>query len=132
MLAAVLEGDRGPFTVAAVHLSFVPGWNAGQLVATRRWLADLPGPYVLLGDFNMIGAVPRLVLNGAAVAGLPGPPGRHRWRDLARVRTYPAHRPVVQFDHVLAAGTAEYGLRGAWTPLLPVSDHRPLVTELTL
>ncbi|HEV2244313.1 MAG TPA: endonuclease/exonuclease/phosphatase family protein [Streptosporangiaceae bacterium] len=132
MLAAVLEGERGPFTVVAVHLSFVPGWNAGQLVAARRWLADLPGPHVMLGDFNMIGAVPRLVLNGAALAGPPGPRGRDRWRDLARMPTYPAHRPVVQFDHVLAAGVAADGVRGAWAPVLPISDHRPLVTELTL
>lgn len=70
--------------------------------------------------------------NGAAVAGPPGPRGPHRWQDLARVPTYPAHRPVVQFDHGLAAGVAVGGRREAWAPQLPISDHRPLVTELTL
>ncbi|MCD0482815.1 endonuclease/exonuclease/phosphatase family protein [Streptacidiphilus sp. ASG 303] len=66
-LAAVLEGRRGPFTVVAAHLSFVPGWNVAQLAGIRRWISDLPAPYLLLGDFNLVGAVPRTVLGGAAV-----------------------------------------------------------------
>ncbi|MBC3842636.1 hypothetical protein GXW82_28045 [Streptacidiphilus sp. 4-A2] len=80
-VAAVLEGPNGQFTVVAAHLSFVPGWNMGQLAGIRRWIADLPAPYLLLGDFNLVGAVPRTVLGGAAVVdGLgrrrayPGPP----------------------------------------------------------
>jgi endonuclease/exonuclease/phosphatase family metal-dependent hydrolase len=126
-LAAVVEGPRGPFTVVAVHLSFVPGWNVAQLLAARRWIADLPRPHVLLGDFNLIGAVPRVVLNAA------GPAGRSRgWRDLARVPTYPSHRPVVQFDHVLATGIRRDAAATVSTPRVPVSDHRPLVVELSL
>lgn len=57
-LAAVLEGTDGPFTVVATHLSFVPGWNMAQLAGIRRWIADLPQPYLVLGDFNLVGAVP--------------------------------------------------------------------------
>jgi endonuclease/exonuclease/phosphatase family metal-dependent hydrolase len=45
-LAAVLQGPAGPFTVAAVHLSFVPPWNAAQLIAVRRWIAGLPRPHL--------------------------------------------------------------------------------------
>jgi endonuclease/exonuclease/phosphatase family metal-dependent hydrolase len=205
-LAAVLEGRRGPFTVVAAHLSFVPGWNMGQLAAIRRWIADLPAPYLLLGDLNLVGAVPRTVLGGAEVvdsvrrrgqrmpAGAPGAgaggfaggavqrarvrttsdaPGPERrragasarrrarlrarradtaagaplpprsrgvnprtllrgWRDLARTPTYPSHRPAVQFDHVLAVGVPRDAVRGARTPLTPISDHRPLVVELDL
>lgn len=170
-IAAVLEGPSGPFTVVAAHLSFVPGWNMGQLAGIRRWIADLPAPYLLLGDFNLIGAVPRTVLGGAAlVDGLhrpearearrerrmqrprrsgprrltglrPRPAGRaplpqrallQGWRDLARTPTYPAHRPSVQFDHVLAVGVPRRAVVGTATPALGVSDHRPLVVELEL
>ncbi|MEW2522252.1 endonuclease/exonuclease/phosphatase family protein [Actinacidiphila alni] len=125
-LAAVLAGGQGPFTVVALHLSFVPGWNVRQLRAVRRWIDDLPRPHLLLGDFNLIGAAPRAVLNG--------PRGAGPWRDLARTATYPAHRPRVQFDHVLAAGlpaaTVRAAVRGAHAPAVPVSDHRPLVVDL--
>ena len=133
-LAAVLEGDRGPFTVVAVHLSFVPGWNIGQLGAVRRWIADLPRPCLLLGDFNMIGAVPRITLGGAGA--MDGVIRRERpqsgWRNLARTPTYPSHRPVVQFDHVLANGISRESVRAVSTPLMPISDHRPVVVELSL
>ncbi|MFE4699701.1 endonuclease/exonuclease/phosphatase family protein [Streptomyces sp. NPDC056738] len=136
-LAAVLEGSRGPFTVVALHLSFVPGWNVRQLLAVRAWIADLPGPRVLLGDFNLPGALPRTVL------GLAGPVGGGRgsggtpalprgWQDLARTPTYPAHRPVVQLDHVLAEGIAAGAATGPHAPSTPVSDHRPLVVDLPL
>ncbi|MEV6978982.1 endonuclease/exonuclease/phosphatase family protein, partial [Kitasatospora sp. NPDC093806] len=77
-LAAVLQGGRGPFTVVAAHLSFVPGWNMAQLAAIRRWIADLPQPYLVLGDFNLIGAVPRTVLGSAAALDRTAPRARVR------------------------------------------------------
>ncbi|WP_369405560.1 endonuclease/exonuclease/phosphatase family protein, partial [Streptacidiphilus neutrinimicus] len=147
-LAAVLDGPAGPFTVVAAHLSFVPGWNMGQLAGVRRWIADLPPPYLLLGDFNLIGPVPRTVLGGAAVVDrgrLPLRPRPRRprraasprgqlqgWRDLARTPTYPAHRPAVQFDHVLTVGVPRTAVQRVETPRTGVSDHRPLLVELSL
>ena len=129
-LAAVLEGPGGPFTAVAVHLSFVPGWNIRQLLAVRGWIADLPSPHVLLGDFNLVGVLPRAVLNAPRKARTaPSPRG---WRDLARIPTYPAHRPIVQFDHVLATGVGVSAASGARTPATGISDHRPLVLELSL
>ncbi len=107
-LAAVLQGPAGPFTVAAVHLSFVPPWNAAQLIAVRRWIAGLPRPHLLIGDLNLPGPVPGLLLG-------PG------WRDLARAPTYPAHRPLVQLDHVLAAGLGPGAARA--TPRHPGHRH---------
>jgi endonuclease/exonuclease/phosphatase family metal-dependent hydrolase len=122
-LAAVLQGPAGPFTVAAVHLSFVPPWNAAQLIAVRRWIEGLPRPHLLIGDLNLPGRVPSLLLG-------PG------WRDLARAPTYPAHRPLVQLDHVLAAGLGPDAARTAATatatPATGISDHRPLVVEAEL
>ncbi|WP_328552621.1 MULTISPECIES: endonuclease/exonuclease/phosphatase family protein [unclassified Streptomyces] len=141
VLAAVLEGPRGPFTVVALHLSFVPGWNIRQLRTVRAWIAGLPRPRVLLGDFNLPGAVPRAVLGPAGPGGGSGLPrtGRanplappHGWRDLARTPTYPAHRPLVQLDHVLADGIGAGSVRGVQAPSTPISDHRALVVELPL
>jgi endonuclease/exonuclease/phosphatase family metal-dependent hydrolase len=90
-VAAVIEGERGLFTVVAVHLSFVPGWNVGQLLAVRRWMADLPRPQLLLGDLNLPGSGPRAVLSGADAAGAagsmlsrPARGPRSDWRGLAR------------------------------------------------
>lgn len=129
-LAAVLEGPGGPFTAVAVHLSFVPGWNVAQLLAVRDWIADLPSPHVLLGDFNLIGALPRVVLNAPGKTRTP--PSPRGWFDLARIPTYPAHRPVVQFDHVLATGVGVTAASEVRTPETGISDHRPLVLELSL
>ncbi len=97
-LAAVLEGADGPFTVVATHLSFVPGWNMAQLAGIRRWIADLPRPYLVLGDFNLVGAVPRTVLGGATALDR-GADARQRSRELrtarraARLLPSPAGQP---------------------------------------
>ncbi|WP_377269506.1 endonuclease/exonuclease/phosphatase family protein [Peterkaempfera sp. SMS 1(5)a] len=100
-LAAVLEGDRGPFTAVATHLSFVPGWNVAQLAGIRRWIADLPRPYLLLGDFNLVGAVPRTVLGGAAVVdGVTRAPRR------GRRRTAQAAAPLRETAAALGQGPA--------------------------
>ncbi|MCU7820848.1 endonuclease/exonuclease/phosphatase family protein [Kitasatospora sp. DSM 101779] len=139
-LAAVLEGPRGPFTAVALHLSFVPGWNVRQLLAVRRWIADLPRPHVLLGDFNLVGAIPAATLGAAELLSpsrysAPRPAAsrpRPGWRDPARVPTFPSHRPVVQLDHVLATGLGPHRTESAWAPRTPISDHRPLVVELPL
>ncbi|MFE4975048.1 endonuclease/exonuclease/phosphatase family protein [Kitasatospora sp. NPDC056651] len=162
-LAAVLEGERGPFTVVAAHLSFVPGWNMAQLAGIRRWIADLPQPYLVLGDFNLVGAVPRTVLGGATALERSAPRARARvrelraarrarpvlaeprrrrvreprarlqgWYDLARTPTYPSHRPAVQFDHVLAIGVPRAAVGPAAAPRTVVSDHRPLLVEVSL
>lgn len=131
-IAAVLEGARGPFTVAATHLSFFPGWNIGQLATLHQWLADLPRPHLLLGDLNLVGSIPRAVLAGTELvhSALGRGPAEHRWHDLARIATYPAHRPLVQFDHVLAAGIPTSAVRVSFAPLASISDHRALIVDL--
>ena len=118
-IAAVVEGARGPFTVVTVHLSFVPGYNIGQLRALRRWLVGLPRPLVLMGDFNLPGRIP------ARVTG---------WEPLVRQKTYPVMRPRVQLDHVLADGLTTQQIVGAVprVHLLPVSDHAAVTVDLDL
>jgi endonuclease/exonuclease/phosphatase family metal-dependent hydrolase len=118
MIAAVVKAPTGPITVATTHLSFVPGWNLRQLRRAITALWELPAPRLLLGDLNL----------PAAVAGIAS-----GWLRLGKRPTYPAPAPQVQFDHVLLdpRGAGELPrVCAVSTPIVPVSDHRPLVVEL--
>src|SRR4051794_3865564 len=113
-VAAVLETPHGDITVAATHVSFVPGWNAVQL---RRLLRDLgPGadPLVLLGDLNMGPA------QAQRITGM---------RPLACGLTSPANAPARQLDHILARGPLPAPKPGE-VHRLPLSDHRALSVDL--
>jgi endonuclease/exonuclease/phosphatase family metal-dependent hydrolase len=120
-IAAVVEGDRGPFTVVTAHLSFVPGYNVRQLREMRRWLAGFPRPLVLLGDFNLPGRMP------ARITG---------WQPLLKAPTYPVMKPRAQLDHVLVDGFTpdqiEAARATAQVHLLPVSDHAAITVDLDL
>ncbi len=118
-VAAVVEGEHGPFTIATAHLSFVPGYNIRQLRALRRWLAGLPRPLVLLGDFNLPGRMP------ARITG---------WTPLVRERTYPVMKPRAQLNHVLADGLtpAQQASAAATVHPLPVSDHAAVTVDVDL
>jgi endonuclease/exonuclease/phosphatase family metal-dependent hydrolase len=110
-VAAVLDGPVGKFTVCNTHLSFIPGWSAMQLRRLVRSLTGTREPMVLIGDLNM---------QPAQATRLTG------MRSIAVAQTFPVQRPVRQIDHVLVRG----GLRAtapAEAPLMPLSDHRPLV-----
>lgn len=113
VLAAVVETRRGPMTVGCCHLTYVQGWNVGQLRRALALLRPLPAPRFLLGDFNMSGRLPALA---------------SRWRPLARARTFPAWRPLIQIDHVLAEGYVD--VLGSSVRQLPVSDHRAVLVEV--
>lgn len=116
-VAAVLDGRTGPLTVVSAHLSFMPGWNVTQLRTLARWARGFPGPRLLIGDFNLPGALPRLTT---------------RWTQLARAATYPSWRPRVQFDHVLADGIDESAVRDVQVMRLDVSDHCALAVDLEI
>lgn len=115
-IAAVVEGPAGPLTVATTHLSFVPGANVRQLRRLTAALQGMPGPHVLVGDFNLPGRLPVRATG---------------WRQLVRVPTYPVWNARVQFDHVL---TSAPGVRciAEEAIALPVSDHLGLRAELRL
>jgi endonuclease/exonuclease/phosphatase family metal-dependent hydrolase len=115
LLAAVIDAPDGPVTVATTHLSFVPGWNVRQLRRAVRALRALPGPRVLLGDLNLPAPVARVVSG---------------WRVAARMPTYPSTTPKIQLDHILVDPEFRATVGQVWTPVTPVSDHRPLVVDL--
>jgi endonuclease/exonuclease/phosphatase (EEP) superfamily protein YafD len=52
------------------------------------------------------------------------------WHPLARAATFPAERPRIQFDHVLARAAAPPAVADARAVATPVSDHRALVVDL--
>ena len=112
-LVATLDRPDGPVTVAATHLSFLPGWNVLQL---RRLVGALTGAprVVLLGDLNLTTC----------------PATRtSRMRSVASGATFPADRPRQQLDHVLVRGLSQPATEGR--PVhLPLSDHRALVVDL--
>ena len=110
-----LDTPLGPMTVANTHLSFVPGWNRVQLRHLVRDLRGFPGPRVLMGDLNMT------------------PPKARRWYGLGPLGgapTFPANDPHRQLDHIL---TDDPTLRTdqCLAPLLPISDHRALVVDVS-
>jgi endonuclease/exonuclease/phosphatase family metal-dependent hydrolase len=114
VVVAQLDTPSGPLTVANTHLSFVPGWNRVQLRELRRDLAGYPGPRVVMGDLNMT------------------PPAPERWtgmRPLGSVATFPASHPARQLDHILA-DDASIAALDCSAPVMPISDHRPLVVDV--
>ncbi len=87
-----------------------------QLRRLRPQLPPPEQPTVIVGDFNLWGP--------AVAAMLPG------WRRAVRGRTWPAHRPHSQIDHVLVRDDVDVVDA---TILGEVgSDHRPLRVTLRL
>jgi len=118
LVAAVVESPIGLMTVASTHLSFVPGWNVRQLRSVIRALRAMPAPRLLLADLNLPGGL------ASAFSG---------WRRLGQRPTYPSPTPRLQFDHILLdphGGAAVPPVVAVTTPVVPISDHRPLVVEL--
>jgi endonuclease/exonuclease/phosphatase family metal-dependent hydrolase len=89
--------------------------SPAQLLRLTRHLGHAPGPTAIVGDLNM----PRLATWVAA-----------GYEPTVRGRTFPAHRPVIQLDHLLVS--PELATDGA-TVLAPLgSDHLPIRARLRL
>jgi endonuclease/exonuclease/phosphatase family metal-dependent hydrolase len=114
-VVAVLAEPR--MTIAATHLSFVPGVNVVQLRRLRAALRGLPAPRVLLGDLNLPGGLPARVLG---------------WRPLAVGPTFPAPAPRLQIDHALGDAVPAGAEHSPLVTQLPLSDHRALSVEVDL
>jgi len=120
-VAAVIETERGPMTVATVHLSFVPGYNAWQLRRLHRWLQPLPRPLVLLGDFNLPGSLPGVVT---------------KWASVVDHATYPSFGPRVRFDHILLDGFSDSEVADVRSSVqvhrMMISDHCAVTAEIPI
>jgi endonuclease/exonuclease/phosphatase family metal-dependent hydrolase len=93
-LRVALDVDGQDIDLIAVHLSSrLPYAPPMQLRNLRRRLPPPDQRAVMVGDFNLWGP--------AVSALLPG------WRRAVRGRTWPAHRPHSQIDHVLVRRDVE-------------------------
>jgi len=113
-VTAVVATPAGDLTVAATHLSFVPGWNALQLRRLVRELRARGGRLIVMGDLNM-GPAQAVRLTGM--------------KALASGLTFPAEAPVQQLDHILGRGPLPPDAGGT-VHHLPLSDHRALSVDL--
>ena len=111
-VGATLDG----VTVFTTHLSFLPLWNRVQLHRLLSAARRVPGPQLLTGDLNIHGALPRSLRD---------------WTPLVDALTFPAEKPRVQLDHVLARRCAPI-VRDVQVLELPLSDHRAVVVDLDL
>ena len=116
----VVEGtvglDAGDLTVCGTHMSHITHGSHAQY---RRLAAELPTgteAAVLAGDMNLWGP--------PVSSYLPG------WRRAVTGRTWPAHRPHSQLDHVLT--TPSVSVVDARVGAFAGSDHRPVVVTLTV
>jgi len=112
-----LDVEGTPLDLVALHLtSRLPHGPLQQLWRLRHQLPPRGRPAVVAGDHNLWGP--------GVLALLPG------WRRAVRGRTWPAHRPHSQIDHILVRPEIEV-LEGEVLP--PVgSDHRPVRARLRL
>jgi endonuclease/exonuclease/phosphatase family metal-dependent hydrolase len=109
------EGEGTPFVVCGTHLPLLkdPVWRLAPSLRAALPAADTPAAFA--GDMNMWGwCVDRLVPRG--------------WRRAVRGRSYPAHRPHSQTDHILVTPAVEV----AEAEVVPqaLSDHRPVRARL--
>jgi endonuclease/exonuclease/phosphatase family metal-dependent hydrolase len=112
-----LDVDGHPLDLVAVHLSSrLPYAPPMQLRSLRGQLPPPERRAVIVGDFNLWGP--------AVSAMLPG------WRRAVRGRTWPAHRPHSQIDHVLVRDDVEVVDAEVLDEV--GSDHRPVRVTLRL
>ncbi|WP_306204166.1 endonuclease/exonuclease/phosphatase family protein [Actinoplanes sp. RD1] len=114
IVAEIPAGD-GLLRVAGTHLTHRLVHGPAQLARLRRALAGSDVPTVIAGDLNM--CRPTVWLGGP-------------YRPVLHGRSWPAHRPVAQIDHVLAGpGVTVTG--GEVGPAVG-SDHLPVRVTLAV
>ena len=85
---------------------------------------------MLASEALQVMAVGSMLLTTAGTWNFWGPPVSALlpgWTRGLRGRTWPAHRPHSQIDHILVRGAR---FRRSWTVHTDASDHLPLVTEV--
>ncbi len=103
-------------SVFGTHMSHISHWSPAQYRRLGRLLPPPDTAAVLAGDMN-----------------LWGPPVNSffpAWRRAVTGRTWPAHRPHSQLDHVLI--TEALSVDHARIAIRSGSDHRPVVVRLAL
>jgi len=113
-VAIIAELENG-FTVAATHLSFVPFWNYYQLRKLMRLMKGLPGEHLIIGDINLPWNIPERFTP---------------WVSLTSKKTFPAYKPSLQFDYILAQ--KKLTSQSITFEASKMSDHLPIGVEVEL
>jgi endonuclease/exonuclease/phosphatase family metal-dependent hydrolase len=116
IVARVTLSAGGALSVACTHLG-LRGGAAAQLPVVLDALRERPGPRALLGDLNLDADVVARFAEAAGFERVDSGP------------TWPATGPRRTIDHVLLDGLVA---TDALVPTLPVSDHRPIVVEVSV
>jgi endonuclease/exonuclease/phosphatase (EEP) superfamily protein YafD len=116
VLALRLDVGGTPLWFVGVHLTtgLLPFGSFRQLRALRPLLPE--GPMVIAGDHNLWYPPSQLLLGSS-------------FKPAVRGKTWPAHRPRHQIDHIWARGVDV--LSGELLPATP-SDHLPITARLRL
>ena len=101
-------------TVHGTHMSHITHLSPAQYRRLARLLPPLDRPALLAGDMNMWGPPASSFFRG--------------WRRAVVGRTWPAHRPHSQLDHVLV--TPALRVVDARVAEATGSDHRPVVVTI--
>lgn len=101
------------WTVIGTHLSFVTPIAVAQLMRLRTWARRFGPRTAIIGDMNLA----RFAI-----------PLRPQWQSAVDASTYPAWRPVVQFDHILLPRSTH--ARTIALPRSGMSDHLPIAAEV--
>ncbi|MEO6318199.1 MAG: endonuclease/exonuclease/phosphatase family protein [Acidimicrobiales bacterium] len=115
LLQAELDIGGTNLTVVATHFSHLEHGSPLQAPSLRRGLPPTDRAGAFLGDMNMWG----WTISALTPAG---------WRRAVRGKTWPAHRPDHQIDHLLVTPSVEV-IRSDVLPNLG-SDHRPIRARL--
>lgn len=128
-VGATVRTPLGPLNVVGVHLTrpwpFQEQWGQiSEAMALDAVVSDLTGPVVVAGDFNSVSSarIGRQVRRGLGLVPAPGFPG-----------TWPSNVPsvfAVTIDQVYRSRDLAFVSRRLGRPT--GSDHRPVVTEITL
>lgn len=128
-VSATVRTPLGPLNVLGVHLTrpwpFQEQWGQiSQTMALDAVVSDLSGPVVVAGDFNSVSSarIGRQIRRDLGLRPAPGFPG-----------TWPSAVPSVfgvTIDQVWRSPDLAFVSRRLGRPT--GSDHRPVVTELTL
>ena len=115
VVRAVVDAGGAPFAVAGTHMPLLkdPVWRLAPAVRAALPRPHEPGAFA--GDMNMW---------GWCADRLAGP----GWRRAVRGRSYPAHRPHSQTDHILVNAPVTV----VSSEVMPqvMSDHRPVRARL--
>ncbi len=111
-----VELAGGELAVFGTHMAHITHGSHAQYRRLRGLLPPPTSAAVLAGDMNLWGPPVNSYLRG--------------WRRAVTVRTWPAHRPHSQLDHVLV--TPPVSVLDARAGGFAGSDHQPVVATLTL